>query len=268
MPSPFPGMDPYLEHPALWPDVHHGLIEALRNALSPLLRPRYRAAVEERVYVVGFDGPFFIGRPDVSSVDVGGSVGPAAGPALSAPVAPTAPVALAEPRVVEVPLPDRIREGYLEVREVATGEVVTVVEILSPTNKLPGKGRRLYEEKRMEVMGTRTHLVEIDLLRGGDPMKMWGDGQDSHYRILVSRADRRPWADLYAFNLHDPIPPFPLPLRPGDKEPAVELGVLLHALYDRAGYDLAVDYTTEPVPPLEQDHATWADQLLRKKELR
>ena len=254
MPSPFPGMDPYLEHPAIWPDVHQRLIVALADALGPQLRPRYRAAIEERVYVTDVEGPFFLGRPDLSVIEIG----PAAGPAMQA------PVALVEPRIVQVPLLDRIREGYLEVREIATGDVVAVVELLSPTNKHPGEGRRLYEEKRMQVLGTRTHLVEIDLLRGGEPMRMWGDGRDSHYRILVSRAERRPRAELYAFNLQDAIPPFPLPLRPGDEEPVVELGPLLHALYDRAGYDLAVDYTADSVPPLGADDAAWAGQLLQK----
>lgn len=258
MPSPFPGMDPYLEHPALWPDVHQRLIVALADSLGPTLRPRYRVAVEERVYVTDVEGPLFIGRPDMSVVNAGPPTG----------MGTSAPVALVEPRVVEVPLPDRIREGYLEVRDVATGQVVTMAELLSPTNKRAGEGRRLYEEKRLQVLGTRTHLVEIDLLRGGEPMKMWGDGKDSHYRILVSRADRRPRADLYAFNLRDPIPPFSLPLRPGDEEPVVELGTLLHALYDRAGYDLALDYAAEPVPPLEGDELAWADQLLRDEGLR
>jgi len=84
----------------------------------------------------------------------------------------------------------------------------------------------------------------------------------------VSRGDYRPRADLYAFNLRDPIPAFPLPLRPEAEEPLVELGALLHALYDRAGYDLVVDYTAEPVPPLEGEDAVWADQLLREKGLR
>ena len=107
---------------------------------------------------------------------------------------------------VQVSLPDRLRQGYLEVRDVATGEVVMVLELLSPTNKHPGEGRRLYEEKRLQVLGTRTHLVEVDLLRGGEPMTMWGNGQGRHYRILVSRSERRPQADLYAFDLPQPIP--------------------------------------------------------------
>lgn len=120
----------------------------------------------------------------------------------------------------------------------------------------------------LQVLGTCTHLMEIDLLRGGEPKRVWGNGRDSHYRIPMSRGDYRPRADLYAFNLRDPIPAFPLPLRPGDEEAMVELGALLHALYDRAGYDLVVDYTAEPVPPLEGEDAVWADQLLREKGLR
>jgi hypothetical protein len=250
-------MDPYLEHPGLWPDVHHGLIEALRDALAPILRPRYRVAIKQRVYVAKIEGLFFLGRPDGSVLGTKPPVGPVAGT--------PATVAVTEPVTVEVPLPDRRREGYLEVRDVSTGEVVTVLELLSPANKSPGEGRRLYEEKRLQVLGTRTHLVEVDLLRGGEPMTMRGNGQGRHYRILVSRSERRPQADLYAFDLPQPIPSFLLPLREGDEEPTVDLGDLLHALYDRAGYDLAVDYTAEPVPALEGGAAVWIDELLREK---
>lgn len=260
MPCPFPGMDPYLEHPGLWPDVRHGLIEALRDALAPMLRPHYRVAIEQRVYVANMEGLFFLGRPDVSVLGMQSPDRPAAGA--------SATVTVIEPMTVEVPMPDRLREGYLEVRDVATGEVVTVLELLSPTNKRPGEGRRLYEEKRLQTLGTRTHLVEVDLLREGEPMMMWGNGQGRHYRILVSRSERRPRADLYAFDLPQPMPPFLLPLREGDEEPSVDLGTLLHDLYDRAGYDLAVDYTAEPMPPLEGDTAVWVDKLLREKGLR
>lgn len=260
MPCPFPGMDPYLEHPGLWPDVHQRLIVAIANALAPVLRPRYRVAIEQRVYVADVEGLFFLGRPDVSVL----GVKPPARPATDTPPS----IAAVEPVPVVVPLPDRVREGYLEVRDVATGEVVTVLELLSPTNKHAGEGRRLYKEKRLQVLGTRTHLVEVDLLREGEPMTMWGNGRDHHYRILVSRSERRPRADLYAFDLPQPIPSFLLPLREGDEEPTVDLGALLHALYDRAGYDLAVDYTAEPVPPLEGDAAIWVDKLLRGKGLR
>ena len=84
---------------------------------------------------------------------------------------------------------DEIQETYLEPRDVSTDRVVTVIEILSPTNKLPGEGRRQYEQKRMNLLATYTHLVEIDLLRAGQPLPMRGLQGQSAYRILISRAN-------------------------------------------------------------------------------
>lgn len=260
MPSPFPGMNPYLEHPALWPDVHDSLMVALRDALTLMLRPRYYVSVEERTYIVdALGGSVFSGRPDVAVVT--------RVPTLDTALAPAA-VATIEPKIVQLPLPDEIRETYLEVREPVSGEVVTVIEILSPTNKRPGEGRRLYEEKRFRLLGTLTHLVEIDLLRADAPMPMYGDGHQTDYRILISRADRRPSAQLYAFTVRDPIPTFPLPLRRGDAEPSVDLNTLLHELYDRAAYDLRINYAGDPTPPLKESDATWANALLHAAGVR
>ncbi|HIQ05115.1 MAG TPA: DUF4058 family protein [Anaerolineae bacterium] len=260
MPSPFPGMDPYLEHPALWPDVRSRLIVALSDFLGPILRPRYYVAVEERTYVLEVPNDMLLAaRPDVSVIE-------RQRPASAVEVAQAA--SSATPITVELPLPEEVRETYLEIREPASGKVVAVIELLSPTNKQPGTGRRLYEEKRLLMAISTTHLVEIDLLRAGEPMTVRGDGRKAHYRILVSRANRRPLADLYAFNVRDPIPVFSLPLQPGDEEPLVDLGALLQLLYDRAGYDLRIDYRQEPAPPLEGDDAAWADALLRQAGLR
>ncbi|MEH2374646.1 MAG: DUF4058 family protein [Nostoc sp.] len=108
----------------------------------------------------------------------------------------------------------------------------------------------------------------MDLLRKGEPMLMMGDDIQSHYRILVCRGDRRPYADLYAFNLPDIIPPFPLPLRAGDTEPVIDLQTLLNEVYDIYGYDLVVDYSQQPVPALLEADAAWVDALLREKGLR
>lgn len=169
---------------------------------------------------------------------------------------------------VELPMPDEVRETYLEIRSVAEDRVVTVLEVLSPSNKRPGEGREQYLRKRLSVVGTLTHLVEIDLLRGGQPMPMSGYQGTSDYRIVVSRAERRPRADLLAWSLRQPIPVFYLPLQPGDSEPEVDLNRLLHALYDRAGYDLRIPYADEPEPPLVGDDLGWADALLREAGLR
>jgi hypothetical protein len=257
VPPPFPGMDPYLEHPTLWPGVHNGLIAALQLSLAPQLRPRYYVAIAERLYITEPDQRVFVGRPDLAVIGL-----PVAEKALQP--TPSASSVL----TVQVPVPDEVRETYLEVRETRTDFVLTVLEILSPTNKRLGRGRRLYEDKRMEVLASRTHLVEIDLIRAGQPMPIMGDSRDSSYRILVSRGDCRPNATLYAFGVLQPIPPFALPLKPTDQEPAVDLGKILHDLYDQASYDLRLDYHSDPVPPLPTAEAAWADELLRQKGLR
>ncbi|RUR85117.1 DUF4058 family protein [Chlorogloeopsis fritschii PCC 9212] len=261
MPSPFPGMNPYLEHPELFPGLHHWLIIEIARFLSPQLRPKYRVAVEVRMYETTDENSLLVGIPDVTVKSRQTTTDE-----KTTNVAIAAPTK--QPMRVTIPMPLTIREGYLEVREVGTEALITTIEILSPSNKRTGKGRQMYEEKREQVLGSRTNLVEIDLLRKGEPMPFFDNGIVSHYRILVCRGDRRPYADLYAFNLQDAIPNFPLPLRSGDNEPVIDLQALLNEVYDVSGYDLVVDYSQEAVPALSEQDAVWADALLREKGLR
>lgn len=245
-------MDPFLEHPALWPDIHNSLITAIRDALAPALRPRYYVALERRAYLLKPDDIVFVGRPDIAVIPHKESQN------LSA-----LPLAEAGVLEVDVPMNDEVGENFLEVHEVASGKLVTVLELLSPVNKLHGKGREDYEAKRDDVFKSRTNLVEVDLLRAGEPMPVIGKPIRSDYRILVSRGSRRPHAHLYTFNVRQPIPPFPLPLLPGDSEPLVELGKILHDLYDRASFDLRLDYAQPPVPPLSETDTAWANDLIK-----
>ncbi len=261
MPSPFPGMNPYLEDPALCPGIHGRLIVAIADYLSPQLRPKYFVAIEERIYQTTSDDRLLVGIPNII-VKIRQSItdSPITNIAVAAPKS--------EPIKVKIPMPVSIREGYLEVREVETEVLITTIEILSPTNKRTGKGRQIYEEKRAQVLASRSNLVEIDLLRKGDPMPMMGNDIQSHYRILVCRGDRRPYADLYAFNLQDIIPSFALPLRSGDTEPIIDLQALLNEVYDIYGYDLVVDFSQQSVPALSETDAAWVDALLQEKGVR
>lgn len=260
MPSPFPGMNPYLEHPALWPGVHHWLITEVARSLTPQLRPHYYIAVEERVYELTGDDAVLVGIPD----DVVVGQGKVSEPASTAVALQTAP----QPVSVTVPMPETVREGYLEVRQVTNDAVITTIEVLSPKNKRPGRGQDQYETKRLTVMGSRTHLVEIDLLRAGEPMPVLDADIHSHYRILVSRSHQRPRAELYAFNVQSAIPTFPLPLQSGDEEPIVDLNALVNRIYEEGGYDLRLNYNQEPVPGFEEKDALWLDAWLKERGLR
>jgi hypothetical protein len=232
----------------------------IADLLVPQLRPKYRVAIEKRVYESSGNDSVLVGIPDVIVQRRQPTAPGESNVAVAAP--PTQ-----KPLPVQVPMMMEFREAYLEVREMATGEVVTAIEVLSPANKRRGKGREIYEEKRNRIFGSRTHLVEIDLLRGGEPMPVLGNDVEAHYRILVSRGDRRPHADLYLFNLTETIPTFPLPLRSGDKEPIIDLNLLLNQLYDRAGYDFVIDYSTEPIPAFSESEAAWADVWLTEQRI-
>ncbi|GET41825.1 hypothetical protein MiSe_66390 [Microseira wollei NIES-4236] len=257
MPSPFPGMDPYLEQAVFWSSFHTRLIVAIADTIAPSLRPKYYVEVEARTYLDEADEDVLVGIPDalILSSRANSSVLPE----------PTASGTIVQPHPVQIilPMPTEIKERYLEVREVGSDAVITVIEVLSPKNKRRGEGRVAYEKKRRQVLGSFSHLVEIDLLRGDLPMTAIGVQTRTDYRIIVSRADRRPVADLYGFGLRDAIPSFPLPLKPEDEELLVDLPTIFHQVCDRSSYDLRIDYR-QPVPPtaLSEADRQWVDALL------
>jgi hypothetical protein len=218
MPSPFPGMDPYLETPELWPDVHHELISQIRSALNPTLRPHYVARVELRVYI---------------SDD------------------------------------DQIEEARLEIKHLETAALVTVIEVLSLTNKIRGaRGRASFMAKRQETLSSDVHWVEIDLLRAGVPSITRPPLKSSDYRILVSRAGERTKARYWPVGVRQALPVIDIPLRAPDADVPLDLGKVLGAAYDGGAYDLSIDYRQAPDPPLDKDNAAWADRLLRERKLR
>ncbi|MBE9215566.1 DUF4058 family protein [Plectonema cf. radiosum LEGE 06105] len=261
MNSPFPGMNPYLENPELWSEVHHRLITAIAIAIAPSIRPKYRVAIEKRTYLGDVEDSVLIGIPDVAVTTQKKAA------TQNKTTTATLPVQ-GKSVTVKLPVPVYKKEAYLEIREVATGYVVTTLEVLSPTNKRTGKGRDAYEEKRKEVLSTPTHLVEIDLLRAGKPMQILSEIPQTDYRILVARGNRRPLAEVFGFNLQQEIPCFLLPLKSGDNEPLIDLQSLLAQIYEQAGFDLAIDYSIESVPPLQSEDKIWADALLKEKGLR
>jgi hypothetical protein len=254
-------MDPYLEGRRIWPDVHHRLIAAIGDTLATQVAPGYFVAIEERAYIVEVDQQEFVGVPDAAIIAATAQGEPSRGGGTATAVAVAA-------QVVTLPVYDRVREGYLEIRDAVTHEVVTAIEVLSPTNKIPGEGRRQYEAKRQHTLHTFTNLVEVDLLRGGEPMQMT-PVPAADYRILVAAGWESPRALLYAFSLRQAIPDVPVPLRQGEQDAVLSVGPILAEVYDRARYDLRLDYRLPPPEPtLSQENAAWVEELLRARGLR
>ena len=251
MSYPFPGMNPWLENPTLWKGIHQRLITALADILAPQLEPRYFVAVETHTYISTSPTlPIQTRYPDVSVIKIG-----------EAPVTYAAAPGVMLPVVVDLPLPEPYEEPYLEVRLMPNGEVVTVIELLSHTNKRVGDERQSYLQKREALINSDVHFVEIDFLRAYQPMP-FTEHLPADYRIFIRRRELGRKAHLYAFSLRQAIPPFPLPLLPDDTEPVVDLGTILHDLYDRARYRLIIDYSKPPVPNLSEADAIWAATTL------
>ena len=262
MSSPFPGMNPYLENPDLWSEVHHRLITAIAIAISPTLRPQYRVAIEKRTYRLDTEDSLLIGIPDVAIL----SVKQAQKPSIRKTAIATLPTETENRAItVTLPLPLEIKEGYLEIREVSTGKVVTIIEILSPTNKKTKEGRKSYLDKREKILQSDTNLVEIDLIRTGEKMPIVTRISDTDYRILIVRSYRFPSAQLFAFSVKQTIPNFPIPLQKGEEEIELNLQTLFLEIYEQAAFDLTLDYHIPPVPDLLAEDREWMDILLKEQ---
>jgi len=253
MPPPFPGMDPFIESQR-WEDFHSRMIGVISDILVPQLRPRYTAMIEERVYLEHeIDNRDHI-RPDLTIIHQDIVREPAASYTV-----PAAPI------TITLPMPEEVTERFLTIRRPGEKDVVTVIELLSPTNKRPNSdGRRHYLNKRVKVLESRTHLVEIDLLRGGQRMPADPKLQGFDYFAVISHRKNRPRAEAHRWNLGQPLPELQIPLDESDPEVELDLQAALTTVYDRAGYDYSLDYKTEILPPLNDDDAAWAREILLK----
>ncbi len=262
MPSPFPGMDPYLE--THWRDIHAGLIIYARDALQSFLPLSLRARVEESVLLetpqgIG-DHPLF---PDVRVVEY--SVKRETG------MQPGAGVTVAEPLLVEI---DPVSGTHLEIIDRESGNrVVTVIEFLSPSNKSPGLNREQYRRKQSEICASDANLVEIDLNRFGIhtlafPLVHIKPRGRTGYMACVRRATQRGLAEVYPLPLWQRLLPVKVPLRPDDVDVPLDLQALVDQCYRNGGYEGTLNYAIDPDPPLLGAEKDWAEKWLHKKGLR
>ena len=253
MPSPFPGMDPYLEG-ELWTTVHAQLAAEYVRQLVPKLRPRYVALMEKR-FVLELPEEVSVATadlyPDVGVADTGQPASEnAAADILAAPL-----------RLATV-MPSPVPQFSVEIRDTADRQPVTAIEILSPSNKR-GQGRREYLAKRQRLLLSPVHLLEIDLLREGQRVPMRQPLPLVPYFVFLSRASQRPITDTWPIRLDQPLPTVLVPLLEGDADVSLDLQLALNTVYDLCGLDMAVDYSRPPEVALSPEAEAWAVERLR-----
>jgi hypothetical protein len=267
--NPFPGMNPYLE--ARWGDVHARLVAYAADQLQPVLPDDLRARMQERVFIESVEP---VGRsfyPDVHVYERRGAGAPRATPGEAARVG-DGPVAIAEPLVIHVPGTE-ITECYVEIVDARSGgRVVTVIEFVSRSNKTPGPGRDLYRAKQADTSLARANLVEIDLLRAGQPVTLVPPhlvpaASRTLYHVSVRRGARPDALEYYPMPLRERLPAIKVPLRPTDADVALDVQALVDLAYERGRYD-DIDYGELLDPPLAVDDAAWTHGVLESAETR
>jgi hypothetical protein len=252
MPSPFPGMNPYLEQEDVWHDFHTRFPSAAAAQIAEQVDPRYIVKVHEHVFIheLSAQERRFMGRPDVFVAPSGSSASLASrGTATLAPLVP-----------ILLPNVDEERQPFLEIRDRASREVVTVIELLSPANKYAGSDREQYLGKRAALLKSRSNLVEIDVLRGGPRLPYYGN-IDAEYAALIYRAHEWPHAGALPIRLREPLPLIPIPLRQPDPDVHLDLKAVIDRIHDEARYASYI-YQGQPKPLLSPEDAAWAQQFV------
>lgn len=263
MPSPFPGMDPFLESPDVWPDFHRSFLVYLRGIVQPQLPGHYYAALELREYLE-LGKKVIVPDLKVSKRNGGG----------------TAVKALrrTEPVIITA-IEEEQREAYVNIyRKVSDErELVTSIELLSPSNKSPGsQGRKLFEKKQRKLLQAGVNLVEFDFLRGGKhatrvPEQMlWMSAQAFDYHVCITRGEEPGTYRTYPFTLDTPLPAIDIPLATGHADVLADLQVVMNRTVEEVDYERqgVYDHPSPPNPLLSPPRLAWIDQLLRRHDLR
>jgi hypothetical protein len=259
MKSPFPGMDPYLE--PFWSDVHNRIITYMCDAINDQLPGDYRAAIEQRVLISKSDEPpISERRPDVAILTS------RTRPSLPGQLALLEPVDDTFVRIMRTG--DPLIQRSLKIIDTAQGDrLITAIEVLSPTNKLPGKPSLEYERKLDEYYNADASIVQIDLLRTGERhMSFFGPPPprafaEAHYYTTIYHVGKAHHFDVYPMQLHKPLPEIRIPLRQGESEIRVALQPLMDRVYHNGRF--RIDYQQPLVPPLSDQESAWLAQRVK-----
>ena len=271
MKSPFPGMDPFME--LNWPDVHTALITYMRDQLQKELPRGLRAQLNERV-VMELDEDTsepasLTTYPDVSV----SQVRPGGMAVATSPIA--ADESIQPDAIVHEEFGLRETEPFIQIVDAQTGlKIITIIELISPTNKLAGRGRESYVTKQQSYLKAGIQLVEIDLTRSGDRRAVMSKLiQDlkppfAAYQAIVHRflpQEKSLHREYYQLPLEKPLKPIRIPLRPSDPDIALRLQPLIEAVYENGRYE-EIDYSSKLTPPLSFAEQAFLDQCLAARQ--
>ena len=250
MPCPFPGIDPFIEAQGRWLDFHQTFLVVCRSELNRHLPENYVANLEEQVHLVrSSDEPLIPVRPDLVVIRPSGPLEPS-GPLAAVRTLESTTIPLAWHDLEEV------RELWIEIRCLPDMELVTVVELLSPSNKI-GEERVEYLEKRAALLNRAVHIVELDLLLGGRRLPMLRPLPPAHAYAIVSRAEQRPDAQVYGWTLRDPLPTIPIPLENPDPDIPLRLAPAFAQTYQEGRYGKLIRYDQPIAFPLSDQNQAW-----------
>jgi hypothetical protein len=227
MPSPFPGMDPYLEDEKLWAEFQHHIVMSLYHLLLPGLADRYRARIGQRQYVT-------------------------------------------EQALFTSIVREEHSEEFIEVRQRSDGKLITVVDVVSPSNKMTAEGRQMYLNRRRESRGLGASMVEVDLVLQGQPTLDYSRDNlpEWDYAVTVTRSTQPERHEIYTATLQKRLPRFRLPLASDDRDTVLDLQSCFMRAFEQGGFAPRVDYKREPPTRLEDDDRTWMDALLKEQKVR
>jgi hypothetical protein len=251
MPSPFPGVDPYLEAQGYWPDFHATFLNYWRESIAEGLPDEYEIRLEERVKLVDVEAERnYQIRPDLAVVHSNRGPGGASSPAGAA---------VLDPETIPTVILDEDRENYLKILHRPDRKLVTVLELLSPANKAE-PDRRDYLTRRNAVLRQAVHLVELDLLAAGQRLPMQRPLPPGDFFAIVARWEQRPDCQVYSWTLRHPLPILPIPLKAPDPDLAINLAEVYQTAFERGRYARSIDYRAPLNLPFLPEDRDWAEQ--------
>jgi len=253
-------MNPFLEQPSVWEDFHSRFMTYAGEAIATQVRPNFLVKLEERVFIhepSAEQRRKWLGKPDIAVFE--------ASAPHSVPVVTANPASNRVQSVIAaIPDIEIERHAFIEILDRLDRRLVTMIEVLSPTNKRYGPDREQYLLKRASLMLSSASIVEIDLLRGGPRLPL-NDLPPCDYCVSVFRKAYAPAVEAWPIRLRDPLPVIPIPLKDDFPDATLDLQSILNRVYDAAGYEDYL-YESPPEPPLEDAEMTWARSLIKPSD--